>query len=56
MFGMTRGEIGLVLIVFAMIYVATSLPKVVALISGGTTRSAGSLRDPPPSAGGPSRS
>lgn len=39
MFGMTRGEIGLVLIIFAMIYAATSLPKVVALFAGGSSRS-----------------
>jgi len=38
MFGMTRGEIGLVLIIFAMIYAATFLPKIVASL-GGPSRS-----------------
>lgn len=39
MFGMTRGEIGLVLIIFGMIYTATFLPKIVGLLGGPISRS-----------------
>jgi hypothetical protein len=39
MFGMTRGEIALVLIIFGMIYAATFLPKVVASLGGPASRS-----------------
>lgn len=38
MFGMTRGEIGLVLIIFGMIYTAAFLPKIVAFLGGPVSR------------------
>jgi hypothetical protein len=34
MFGMTRGEIGMVLIVFGFIYVASLLPRIVKRLGG----------------------
>jgi hypothetical protein len=35
---MTRGEIGLVLIIFGMIYTASFLPKIVAFLGGPVSR------------------